>query len=199
MATLALKGHRVTFFICGYQELAEHGFQHPGLIVVQCGHGAWAEGGYQGLAKWSKYQRQGGHVPDVDASPDEKALAYASLTAQLRVILNMCLSLSTQVPCDCTLAFFDKAGRHHSYGLMIAFLMYATHVHYPEVWAELISPIRNCKMQDSGRPNLLCELGCLMEISPYQKDTGYVAYYDVLREYAGSLNVAFPLHAWGWS
>ena len=42
-----------------------------------------------------------------------------------------------------TVAFFRKPGRHRSYGLRIAFLMWASHVHDLDMWANLIADFRD--------------------------------------------------------
>jgi hypothetical protein len=84
------------------------------------------------------------------------------------------------------LILFCKAGRHRSYALLIAFLMWSSHVHEPKMWEAIISPIRNAIL-DKDHP---CEL-CSSE-NPKQHWKGQVAFKDVLCDYAAYLNAKFP-------
>ena len=88
--------------------------------------------------------------------------------------------------------FYCKAGRHRSYALLIAFLMWSYHVHVPKMWEAIISPIRNVHL-DKDHP---CELATLSELSLKQRSKGHVAFCDCLKDYAAYLNAEFPLHAW---
>ena len=85
---------------------------------------------------------------------------------------------------------YCKVGRHRSYALLIAFLMWSSHVHAPNMWEAIISPIRNAIL-DKDHP---CEL-CISE-NLKQHWKGQVAFKDVLCDYAAYLNAKFPLHAW---
>ena len=88
------------------------------------------------------------------------------------------------------LILFCKAGRHWSYALLIAFLMWSSHVHEPKMWEAIISPIRNAIL-DKDHP---CELCSSENLKQHWK--GQVAFKDVLCDYAAYLNAKFPLHAW---
>ena len=75
---------------------------------------------------------------------------------------------------------------------MIAFLMWASHVHDPGLWEDLIAPIRN-KQLDVG---FQCELLHKDEVTEKHHNEGHVPFASVLADYAKFLNVEFPKHAW---
>ena len=90
------------------------------------------------------------------------------------------------------LVFFCKAGRHRSYGLLIAFLMWACRIHDHTVWASLIAPIRNQKLP-KDHP---CDLTAMEDLAQRQLDKGFVPFASLLKHFAEFLNSAFPNHAW---
>ena len=86
-----------------------------------------------------------------------------------------------------SLSFVCKAGRHRSYALLIAFLMWAGHVHDHSVWADLIAPVRNKKVT--------CEL-IWAETLDRTKRTNLVPFGDVLLMFADYLNSKDEPHRW---
>ena len=94
--------------------------------------------------------------------------------------------------CQICLVFFCKAGRHRSFALMIAFLMWASHVHAPQLWANLISPIRNKHLM----PGFFCELLHQADLTEKDLSEGIVPFASVLHDYATFLDSEFPSHAW---
>ena len=83
------------------------------------------------------------------------------------------------------MVFWCKAGRHRSYGLLIAFLMWAGHLHDPQLWASLIAPLRR-----------QVELLHAHEMTAMGRDKGNVPFATVLAEFAHFLNFDYPAHAW---
>jgi hypothetical protein len=63
------------------------------------------------------------------------------------------------------LIFFCKAGRHRSYSLLIAFLLWTSHVHEVKIWEAIIGPGRTA-LRDKNYP---CELATLTSLSKKQR------------------------------
>ena len=63
------------------------------------------------------------------------------------------------------LIFWCRAGRHRSYALLIAFLMWSSHIHDPKLWEAIISPIRNARL---GKRHA-CQLATLTDLSHKQR------------------------------
>ena len=75
---------------------------------------------------------------------------------------------------------------------MIAFLMWASHVHAPKFWADLIGDIRNKNM-----PGICCELLFQGDLTEKDLSEGIVPFASVLHDYAKFLDTEeSPSHAW---
>ena len=88
------------------------------------------------------------------------------------------------------LVLYCKVGRHRSYAVLIAFLMWSSHIHKPQFWEAIISPIRNEHLQKDGP----CELLTLLR--GRQRSNGHMAFRDCLKYYAAYLNCEFNLRDW---
>ena len=51
-------------------------------------------------------------------------------------------------------ALYCKYGRHQSYAMLITFLMWSSHIHEPQTWEAIISPLRNARLEQDNP----CEL-----------------------------------------
>ena len=126
----------------------------------------------------------------LEAPPEDNASCFKRLT-------KVCEALWQQVPREDPtthnmLVLYCKAGRHRSYALLIAFLMWSSHFHEPRLWEAIISPIRNEHLQTDSP----CELLTLADLRGKQRTQGHVAFRDCLKDYAADLNCEFHLHAW---
>ena len=81
---------------------------------------------------------------------------------------------------------FCKAGRHRSYALLVAFLMWAGHVHDHSVWADLIAP----------RHKKVCALMWAGTLDPTRMQKGTAPFGDVLLKFADYLNSKDEPHMW---
>ena len=85
------------------------------------------------------------------------------------------------------LSLYCKVGRHRSYALLIALLMWSSHIHEPQFWDAIVSPIRNEHLQKDGP----CELLTLADLKGKQRSKGHVAFRGCLNDYADVLNCEF--------
>ena len=88
---------------------------------------------------------------------------------------------------------FCKAGRHRSYALLIAFLMWAGHVHDHSVWTDLIAPLRKKALSHRGTE---VELVFEEALSDHQRRQAYVPFGNVLLKFALYLNSKKGAHRW---
>ena len=119
---------------------------------------------------------------------------FDKLVAEFQGILTHLLQAgagSEQAP---MLVFFCKAGRHRSYALLIAFLMWSAHVHDPSVWTALIAPVRAQTLR-KGQP-VQCELRRAEQMGNLRMGKGTVPFGDVLLKFANYLNSHKELHRW---
>ena len=128
-------------------------------------------------------------MPDAVGCDGAAAPSFWLLTEAFLKILAACSSAQDGVV---NLVFFCKAGRHRSYGPLIAFLMWACRIHDHTVWASLIAPIRNQKLP-KDHP---CDLTAMEDLAQRQLDKGFVPFASLLKHFAEFLNSAFPNHAW---
>ena len=132
---------------------------------------------------------KGGSVPNLEDPAETKIDSYKVLGERFQMVWDLLEQSNTT-----TLAFFCKSGRHRSYGLMIAFLMWASHIHDLDLWANLIAEIRDPVLQ--GKSMKACELVSAEDLRPGQKAKGYVPFAPILMEFAKYLNTVCPEHAW---
>ena len=149
-----MKNLRIGLCLCGIEELqrlpwmlqtSEH------WVTVQCGHGKWAKHLTSGpnyhfdLHTWSNYEGpSGGHIPLPDAYTVHKATSFSLSNKDFEAVWTAVEQLpESSLNGHRMLILFCKAGRHRSYALLTAFLMWSSHVHEPKMWEAIISPIRN--------------------------------------------------------
>ena len=195
-ASLILMGRHLSLVLCGHFELASlewHG------VSVQCGSGAWARNlaipnpdRHVNLSKWTIFEDRGGRLPRLYLPSEDKKAHYRELTLAFLRLWGLCETAQGGSELV-TLIFFCKAGRHRSYGIMIAFLMWASRVHDPDLWASLIAPIRDSVLKSSSYP---CELVSVEDLTAPMVQKGYVPFLSVLKDYAEFLNAEYPKHAW---
>ena len=201
IASLTLRGIRLTFALGGAQEAAKKAelWRGTARAVVQCGSGRW-EQQVQGLrdlkhfdlSKWSRFEGDhGGQLPKLEEDPEHKAEQYGHLIEDFRKLWSLIRSGSgTNL-----VGFYCKAGRHRSFALLIAFLMWACHVHSPGLWAGLISTVRN-KLLPQERQ---CELAHPEDLTLEQHKASYVPFAAVLQDFAKHLNANLSEHAWPYA
>ena len=91
-----------------------------------------------------------------DASAVHKATSFSRLNKDFEAVWTAVEQLpESSLSGNRMLILFCKAGRHRSYALLIAFLMWSSHVHEPKMWEAIISPIRNAIL-DKDHPCELC-------------------------------------------
>ena len=202
VAWVSLMGKRVLLCLCGCRELKAHRERWPIedylMVSVQCANGSWAErppdyyDAYMNLSEWSRFQKPGGGhegLYDLREPGRVRIQGYRGLTKAFIFLWEKCLTEADgkSLPHIC-LVFFCKAGRHRSFALMIAFLMWASHVHDPALWEDLIAPNRNKQLR-KGSP-------CQLLFQDAEMEKGHVPFGSVLTDYAKFLNREFPKHAW---
>ena len=115
-----------------------------------------------------------GSMPHPEAPPDHNVSCCKRLT---KVFEALWQQVPQQDPAAHNmLVLLCEAGRHWSYALLIAFLMWISHIHEPQFWEAIISPIRNALLKNYGP----CEVIALED----------------LKDYAVYLNAEFRVHAW---
>ncbi len=85
----------------------------------------------------------------------------------------------------------QKAGRHRSYALLIAFLIWSSHIHEPQFWEAIISPIRNEHLEKDGP----CELLALEDFKEGSALRDMWPSVTASRTMQLYLNAEFHLHA----
>ena len=214
VAWVKVSGRRVLLGLCGVGELCAHPDPWPIkdllMVSVLCGDGRWARNldyphyydTKADLSLWSRFQNSrgdGSKLPNLEWPWKEKIRSYRDLTQEFTRLWNQSLidadRTNPRVHQIC-LVFFCKAGRHRSFALMIAFLMWASHVHSPQLWFHLIAPIRDTHMNSDDRR---CELVHKDGMSRRDRKEGNVPFASVLEDYAEFLNSEFPSHRWLYS
>ena len=89
-------------------------------------------------------------------------------------------------------AFYCKVGRHQSYALLIALLVLSSHIHEPQIWEAIISPLRKARLEHDNP----CELIPRENLTEQDRTKRHVAYLDFVRDYKAYLNAQFHVHAW---
>ena len=89
-----------------------------------------------------------GNMPHPEAPPEHTVSCFKRLTKVFE-------ALWQQVPQEDptahnVLVLYGKVGRHRSYAVLIALLMWSSHLHEPQFWEAIISPIRNEHLQKDG-------------------------------------------------
>ena len=192
IASLNLREVNVRLALCGFEEFKVLGRSFaPNFVTVQCGRGKWMhnvsflkQGRHFNLTNWTIWEKRGGLVPDEMKGSG----AFWFLIEAFLNILTACSSAQNGVT---NLVFWCKAGRHRSYGLLLAFLMWACRIHDHTVWANLIAPIRNKKLRIGT-----CELTAMEDLPPRLLEKGFVPFASLLKHFAEYLNSEFPNHAW---
>ena len=129
-------------------------------------------------------------MPHPEAPPEHKVGCFKRLT---KVVEALWQQVPQQDPTARNMfVFYCKAGWRRSYALLIAFLMWSSRIHKPQVWEAIISPIRNERLQKDGP----CELLTLVDLNERQRSNGHVALRDCLKDYAAFLVCEFRSHAW---
>jgi hypothetical protein len=78
-------------------------------------------------------------------------LALESVADACEALWMTVQQVSQPIPSDHKMvAFYCETGRHQSYALLIAFLMWSSHIHEPQIWEAIISPLRNA--HGAGQP-----------------------------------------------
>ena len=146
IAYLTLFGKDLVIGLCGVEELTKPSNTNilSGMVAIQSGGGSWTKAlrhlspGVI-LINPSKYTTfkgtYGGVLPRLDQSYEK---TFDALIGEFENIWSN-LTYHERAT-ERKLVFFCKAGRHRSYALLIAFLMWAGHVHDHSVWANLIAP-----------------------------------------------------------
>lgn len=88
--------------------------------------------------------------------------------------------------------FFCRAGRHRSYGLLLAFLMWAGHIYDVNIVRKIIDPLRNAQLADGKK----VELKHWHDMPGWQKAKEWVAYGDFLDHWLHFLIDTNPEHGW---
>ena len=199
IASLTLKATHLVIGLCGMGELTEASNRDilSGMVAILCGGGRWTKGLHhllhpgvtlKDLSCYTTFQgTHNGVMPKLD-QPYEQT--FRDLIQDFQDIWRALLN-SKRVP---ELVFFCKAGRHQSYALLIAFLMWAGHVHDHSVWANLIAPQR---VQAGVQAELT------WATTPGYRGRGWtpgdrdlVPFGDVLSLFAQFLNSTFQAHWW---
>ena len=95
------------------------------------------------LSAWTCYARTGskGSMPYPDALQEHKVKSFKCLTDVFEALRMRVQQVSQPIPSDHNMvALYCKAGRHQSYALLIAFLMWSSHIHEPQILAAIITP-----------------------------------------------------------
>ena len=132
-------------------------------------------------------------MPYPDAPPQHKVNSFKCLTGVFEALWMTVQQVSQTIPSDHNMvALYCKAGRHQSYALLIAFLMWSSHIHEPQIWEAIISPLRNARLEHDSP----CELIPVENLTEQERTKGHVAYLDFVRDYRAHLNAEFNLPAW---
>ena len=185
IAYLTLLGKHLSIGLCGAEELTEQAPKKAprGMVAIQCGGGSWTSRIHLpkdvlrlNLSRFSTFVGSyDGVLPGLNQSYDS---TFDSLIGEFETVWSNLTGGGLVV-------FFCKAGRHRSYALLIAFLMWAGHVHDYSVWAGLVAPVRNKRAK--------CDLH-------WHQTPGHTAatvpFGDVLLKFADYLNSTDTPHRW---
>ena len=66
------------------------------------------------------------------------------------------------------------------------------HIHEPQIWEAIISPLRNASLEKDSP----CELIAVENLTEKRRSKRHVADLDFVKDYAAYLNAEFHVHAW---
>ena len=137
--------------------------------TVQCGSGWWATG-YKpcapnlhfDLSTWTLYERKGskGSMPHPAAPPEHNVSCFKRLTEVFQALWTRLQQVPQRDPT--------------AHKMLV--LCCSSHIHEPQFWEAIISPIRNARLMKDGP----CALIVLEDLT----------------DYAAYLNAEFHLHTW---
>ena len=208
LAGVVLRNEKVLLGLCGFNEVL-HRQEPPAarshlMVAVQRGTGKWEPEHLPNYyeqqvnwTEWSRFQKDFGlgcGLPQQSWSWERKKSRYRALTETMHTFWQKNVLDKKLERTRTCLVFWCKAGRHRSYGLLIAFLMWAGHLHDPQLWASLIAPLRNTNMEEEDGRQV--ELLHAHEMTATDRNKGNVPFATVLAEFAHFLNRDYPAHAW---
>ena len=122
------------------------------------------------LSAWTFYESSGskGRMPYPDAPPQHKVNSFRCLTDVFEALWMTVQQVSQPILADHKMvAFYCKAGRHQSYALLIAFVMWSSHIHELQIWEAIISPVRNARLEQDSP----CELTTVENLTEQERTT----------------------------
>ena len=203
LCCLTLRQFKVEIYLTGWEEgwpLLKVGSDrdHVPCVAVNCAAGLIAPYArlniestcsYLDLSQYTEFQSDFGAMPWPTAPLEEYELTCSTLQKQFSHLLH--LLSETQSP-NHAVWFFCKAGRHRSYAMLLAFLMWAGRVHNLDFMRQIVDPLRNSQLQ-GGRQ---VELKHWAEMPGWQQNKGWVAFGDFLPRWLHFLNREHPEHGW---
>ena len=110
-----------------------------------------------------------GSMPHLEAPPEHNVKGFKCLTEVVEALWTTMQQVpQSDEPVHRNVLLFCQAGRHRSYALVIAFLLWSSYIHEPKLWQAIISPNSNSRLCK----DCPCELATLQYLRRKQLSKG---------------------------